>query len=383
MSRISMDHHPNEMYASDILGANVFWPTLSGTGFPTDLSYRSCDVELGQRSGEASHMVTGILGADDGRMGLNDEILQLMDQFDLPLPQCDRVPVFEGETNLGDLLRKLEEPIPSSSSSRNLVHQRELEAFQDMPFDFLSTTICSDYLGEPIQAQPRDKFVSESHSWNGSLEPIQQKGAIEDDLDLIKLMRTKAKPPLPLNLKQVSHGNHVLEHVTDTEKEGVVFGTSVSIKAESITLSKSLAGPFSPCPVAPHNVTNYGIQTQTPVSPIQASTPFPGPPHMSVTPATPVTAYQSLRKGPFEINSYNKRDKHIIEVTISNDVPNHVKKVAYNMNDYSFSLCREYKSCMSKDFDLNMAISARAELCDFVFDREMGKLTFSMPVGCK
>lgn len=386
----SLGHHPIEMCSSptsltvdcgnslttDFLNANSFQPVFPVTGFPADFDVAS-DMDLGETFRGSSHMVTGFgTGGGGEGMILDDEFLQLMDKFDPLLPQCDPVPVFEDDTNLSDLIRKLEEPSPLRSADLSgLVHPPDMEVFQATPFDPLSATICSDYVGEPVQVQPRDKALSESHFWNGSLESTQQQSAIGDDLLMIKMMSMKSKPVLPMNL--------LLEKQIDVENADAVSAVamSTSVKLESASPLTSLSGPFSPCPEAPHNFATYGIQAQTPISPIQVSAPSPAP---IPTPMTPVmTPHLPSPKGPFEIDSYMEGGRRDVVVSIRDDVPDAVKKMAYEMNCFSASMYRKYMACLSKNVDLNVAIDTKAKLCEFDLDRTTGRLVFSMPKDCK
>lgn len=349
---------------------NSFQPDFSASASSEVYNFGRIDMDIGASSEGSSHMVTGLgggVGAGGGGGGmLDDDIFQLMDQMDPLLPQCDPVPVFEDDANISDLLRKLEES-PHSCAPSDLVILPDLEVFQAIDSSFLSATICSDYMGEPVQV--RQEMIPESHSWNQSSES----GTVEDDLVIIKMMSSKPAPPQSLRLQP-----HMEE---EQERDShIAAAMSAPVKLEFVSPSPAQNGPFTPCPPTPLSATPYGFQPQTPMAPVQVSAPSPGPPSTPMTPATPCPP---SRKGPFEMRSYKDADNRVLDVGINYDNPDETKKMAYEMNCFSLERCILYEECMSKAFDLNMAINARAKMCKFNFDRGTGMLTLTMPKDCK
>ena len=351
------DDHTNSMTSSQ---TDLF----SATGF----CYGSSSMDLGEGLEGPSHMGMSLHGAEEELIG---DFLQSNDPL---LSQSAPFLANEDDNDFNVLIRKLEET-PYLPLSSDLVASPYQEPFQSN-FDSLSATIGCDYLGDPVQVQPQDNVVLESHSWNQSLELTNQQNVGEGSLVTIR-------QPFPQNL--------CLDQCTDTEQEGdsnmgYVFPISASVKSEVVPPSPTHDESSSPCHAAPLSNTTRGTQSRTPMA--QSRTPRAcvqdsAPSSSSFTPLTPAIPFLPSQNGPFEINNYKGGKSRIFEVGIGKDIADDMKEIAYYINRFSWNLDRQYKDCSSKMLDIKTAIVSRAEICECNFDQRTGKLTFSMPRDCK
>ncbi len=387
-----MEEHPNvmcdsrnvqrqrlhEMMSSDPVSASSYNHELSAS-MPSEgvdaFSYGH-DGNMGVDGGVV-HMVTGIGGGvDNGGGGFTDnEFSELIEQICSPdaggdplLPQCSPVAVYGEDTN--DLLRRVNLDQQVSGGEQTIP---DIEAFQATDIQFQqSASIYGDFLKAPVQVHPAEPASSEPHSQTvNSVQSEPQ--SIEHDLEIMSLLRTGKRtiPPQTLALAdQVSH-NGQEENLT------VTTCTPAQVKTEF---------------VSPTSVPNFTPQTplsvkapyrgcyQPPMTPVQVSASSPAPPQTPVTPGTPASP---TKKGPLELNTFYKNGMRCLTLSVRSDIPEAEKKIAYRVNEISYSCSRSYKDCLDRRFELNMALNRRAKMCDFEFDQQSGQLFFSMPSECK
>ena len=336
----------------------------------------SNDIILGQyctTNGDvASSMVTGVGFAGEGGGTITDENLQksLLNQG----------MVYEdfGE-DIESLLRKLDCEEPQGGVD-SILPDMSLLKFIDMsysgsgsdaslPNPYAQTPVDADFINgfsdvsiQPVQVQTQNQVPVQTPVQN--VESVQEQSAIEDDLDMIKLMKPQPKPKVPASLG-LQGPNHLVP--TAPIPSPLKLDTNVP------------PSPSPTTPYTPHPPTPYGTQPYTPNAPIQVSAPSPAPPSTPQTPATP----RSSQRGPFNLNTYINNDERVLEVGAREDLALNERCMALQALLFSEQLARSFEKCLTVPCDLKVAIDARANLCGFNCDQDAGKLLFAMPRECK
>lgn len=294
-------------------------------------------------------------------VGLGETRGIILDETSPLLSQYGPISVLDDPSDLNAYLRVLDDEPSHLFSPSVLESPPDLESFMSN-FDGHPPTLGCDYVEE---VQPHDNKVSESHFSNQNLEQAHQNSTIEDLL----VMCTR-------NL--VLPNNHSLDQLMDTDEQedgnNMVSASTAMLKSEVVISShpsRAQQGPFLPCLAlaTPLSPATDEVRPSTFMPSIQVSSPTPSP-----LTRTPATSDLRSRKGPFEIERNEEGNECIIR--IRNDIPDNVKKVAFNMNWYSSDLCLKFKDCMRKS-------CVRAEMCQCNFDRTTGRFTLSIPNDCK
>lgn len=206
----------------------------------------------------------------------------------------------------------------------------------------LSTPVSSDFINDfdGMSVQPVQAGVGGA---------IQEESATGDNLDIIKMMNVQLKPTAPASLG-LKESNHM-----------VPMGYIPS-PAPVDHVPQSPAGPY------------------TPMTPIQASVPpSPGGPLTPQTPKTPC----SVQKGPFELKTYMEGEERVCEIGICRGLPLPQRHLAAQALFFCLGEHMKIKECLEAQYDLKVAIDARAELSGSKFDQDTATLQFTMPKDCK
>ena len=217
----------------------------------------------------------------------------------------------------------------------------------------------SPAISTPAQVQTPMPVSTPVPTATSPVMPTPGSDSIGSMIDMVKMMKTKRKLPLPPSSRP---SNLTLEPPVSP--------------AYSYSSAPS---PVPPTPSTPH--LSHPVQVSTPGTPNPQRAPSAAP--SDIPPPSPVAPPTPANVRPFDCRRYEENGKIFLELLVRNDLPEAERRFTLQAFFHSAQFCMDLTDIMRNPCDLKISNHVCANICDFKFDSEQSKLVFSIPADCK